>query len=145
MKARRVPLAEQGQVTVLVVGMALVAAAVVGLAIDGTRAYILRRSLQNAADAAALAGASELDQRAFYLAGGRELTLSAARAARAARAVLARRALAAAAHVDAGPGRITVRLRAEAPTSFLALVGIGELPVMVEATSEPVPRPEPSP
>lgn len=144
MSARR-RLGERGQVAVMVIGLGFVAAAVVGVAVDGTRAFIHRRSLQNAADAAALAAASEVDARAFYLGGGEQLALSAERAERAARAMLARRALAAAAAVEAGPGGVTVRLRAAVPTTFLALVGIDELPVAVESTSEPVPRPAPSP
>jgi Flp pilus assembly protein TadG len=137
----RYPGDERGQVTVLVIGLAVVAAAVVGVAVDGTRAFIHRRSLQNAADAAALAGASEIDPASFYEAGGQALELEAARAERAARALLARRAVGATAAIEASPEGVTVALREQVDTTFLALVGIGEIPVAVEATSEPVPRP----
>jgi hypothetical protein len=52
---------ERGQIAVLALGLALVVFAIAGLAVDGTRAFLARRSLQNLADAAALAGAGELD------------------------------------------------------------------------------------
>jgi uncharacterized membrane protein len=53
---------EHGQTTVLVVGLALVVFAVTGLAVDGTRAFLLRRTLQNVADASAVAAAGEISR-----------------------------------------------------------------------------------
>jgi len=59
-KQREVNAVRRGQ-TVVVVVLSLVALlAVLGLALDGSRLYRTRRILQNAADAAALAGAQEL-------------------------------------------------------------------------------------
>jgi hypothetical protein len=59
-KRREVNAVRRGQ-TVVVVVLSLVALLVVlGLALDGSRLYRTRRILQNAADAAALAGAQEL-------------------------------------------------------------------------------------
>lgn len=59
-KRREVNALRRGQ-TIVVVVLSLVALlAVLGLALDGSRLYRTRRLLQNAADAAALAGAQEL-------------------------------------------------------------------------------------
>jgi len=41
---------ETGQVIVLALGLTLVAFAVAGIAVDGTRVFLARRSLQNLAD-----------------------------------------------------------------------------------------------
>lgn len=68
---------ERGQTTVLVLGMALLAFALSGVAVDGTRAWLYRRTLQNAADGAALAGAAELDRSAYYASGGESVVLDA--------------------------------------------------------------------
>ncbi|MDQ3916305.1 MAG: pilus assembly protein TadG-related protein [Actinomycetota bacterium] len=129
---------ERGQVTVLVLGMALLAFAVAGLAVDGTRAWLLRRSLQNAADAAALAGAGEIDRRAYYSSGGRSITLDPAASEAVATRWLAARGVAARASVTSAGDRVTVTMRAEMPTTFLALVGVRTLGVGVEADAAPI-------
>ena len=51
---------KKGQALVLVALVLVALIALVGLAVDGGRLYALRRQVQNAADAAALAGAREL-------------------------------------------------------------------------------------
>ncbi|MCU0520056.1 MAG: pilus assembly protein TadG-related protein [Anaerolineae bacterium] len=51
---------QEGQAIVIMVFAVIALAALVGLAIDGGRLYTLRRQAQNAADAAALAGARHL-------------------------------------------------------------------------------------
>jgi len=53
---------ERGQIVILVVVALVALLAMIGLAIDGGQALALRRSAQNAADAAALAGAREIGQ-----------------------------------------------------------------------------------
>ena len=129
---------ERGQVAVLALGMALLAFAVAGLAVDGTRAWLLRRSLQNAADAAALAGAGELDQAAYYASGGRVAELDPERGEAVAERWLTERGLDARWTVTPSAGSVTVEMRAEMPTTFLALVGVGSLPVAVEADAAPI-------
>lgn len=129
---------ERGQVTVLVLGLALVVFAVAGLAVDGTRAFLLRRTLQNAADSAALAAASTLDPSAYYSTGGGDVTLD-ARAARAqAAATLAQRGVGARSGVEIGATTVRIVLRDQVPTTFLRLIGVSQLPVAVEATAEPI-------
>jgi Flp pilus assembly protein TadG len=136
MKALR---SESGQATVLVLGLAIVVFAVTGLAVDGTRAFVARLTLQNAADAAALASAGELDVGGFYSSGGSELRLDAAGARALAYRYLGARGLSGEAVVDADEAAVTVVLRDEVATSFLGLVGVDALPVAAEARAEPIP------
>jgi Flp pilus assembly protein TadG len=131
--------AQDGQATVLILGLALVVFAVTGLAVDGTRAFIARLTLQNAADAAALAGAGELDLSAFYSSGGSRLQLDAPDARALAYSYLDARGYAGGAVVDASEGSVTIVVRDEIATSFLGLVGVDALPVAAEARAEPVP------
>jgi len=129
---------EQGQVTVLVLGLALVAIAVSGLAVDGTRAFLFRRSLQNAADSAALAAASEIDREAYYASGGRGVVLDQAAAASSARRWLARRGLPLRVAVSTSTERIRIEVRGQLRTSFLGLVGIPSLNVAAAAEAAPI-------
>lgn len=128
---------QRGQVTVLILGLALVVFAVSGLAIDGTRAFLFRRTLQSSADAASLAAASELDRSAFYMSGGRKRILDEEGAERAAARWLSLRGLGAQSEIRVEDERVVVVLRDVLPTSFLALVGIDQIPVAVVAAAEP--------
>lgn len=128
---------EEGQVAPLVVGLALVFFAVAGLAVDGTRAFLHRRTLQNAADAAALAGAGEVDPAAYYSSGGSDVVLQPGRAARIAEAWLRRRGLRVTAGVTASPSMVSVTLRGRIPTLFLRLVGLRDLGVAAQSVAEP--------
>ncbi len=129
---------QRGQVTVLVLGMALLAFAVAGLAVDGTRAWLLRRTLQNAADAAALAGAGELDQDAYYGSGGHDIALDADASGDVARDWLSARATGARASVTTSEERVIVEMRDDLPTTFLSLVGIHSISVGVRSDAAPV-------
>ena len=129
---------ERGQTTVLVLGMALVAFAVAGLAVDGTRAWLFRRTLQNAADAAALAGAGELDRGAYYRSGGEGIQLEERVSERTAAQWLATRPLDAQAAVHATAARVTVELRGSVQTTFLSLAGIDSIAVGVRADAAPI-------
>lgn len=57
---------EDGQVTVLIIGFALVLLAAVGVTVDASAAYLQRESLATLADGAALAGADQLQGGAAY-------------------------------------------------------------------------------
>lgn len=129
---------ERGQTTMLVLGLALIGFAVVGLAVDGTRAFLLRRTLQNAADAAALAGASELDRDAYYGSGGQQIHLDPEAARRQSIEWLSLRGVRVGADVRAAPAEVRVVLRDEVPTTFLSLVGVDAIPVATEASAEPL-------
>lgn len=129
---------ERGQVTVLVAGMTMVVFAVAGLAVDGTRAFVYRRTLQSAADAAALAAAGELDKHAYYVTGGRNVVVDPARATSIAHRMLNDRGLRVSAAVDVTRDRATIVLRGRVDAMFLRLVGFDRIPVAVEAVAEPV-------
>lgn len=127
---------EKGQATILVVGMMMLVLATSGLAVDGTRAFLYRRTLQSAADAAALAGAGEVDTTRYYASKGRSVTLDAG-SADAARRWLALRGLDARPVVTIARDRVIVVLRGTVPTIFLRLIGLTKVPVAVEAASAP--------
>ncbi|MEA2499587.1 MAG: hypothetical protein QOH26_1992 [Actinomycetota bacterium] len=130
---------ERGQVLVLTLGLVMVCFAVSGLAVDGTRAFLLRRTLQNAADSAALAGAASLDRGAYYSSGGRVVSLDAGSAEREALSILRQRGVVAAASITADADGVQVRLRQRLPTSFLRFVGLLRLTVGADAAAAPVP------
>lgn len=115
----------------------MIVLAVIGLAVDGTRAFLHRRTLQSAADAAALAGASELDRDHYYVSRGRAIQIDPGAARRAASRWLELRSLPAEAAISASRSRVTVILRSEISTLFLRLVGLTRVPVAAEAASAP--------
>ncbi|HYY44395.1 MAG TPA: pilus assembly protein TadG-related protein, partial [Actinomycetota bacterium] len=124
---------------VLVLGMFLVVCLVVGLAVDGTKAFVYRRTLQNAADAAALAGAGELDREGYYSSGGGRMVLDGPAAERLSRLYIERRGLTPTRiAVSVGAGAVVVDVEGRAETSFLALAGIDWIPVHVRARARPV-------
>jgi Flp pilus assembly protein TadG len=129
---------EGGYASILVLGMALIAIAVAGVAIDGTRAFLLRRSLQNAADAAALAAASEIDRDGYYASGGRSIAIDPDAARAQVANWLAQRGLPTEAAVAADEAAVQVTLRAELDTTFLRVIGIESVPVAVESLASPV-------
>jgi uncharacterized membrane protein len=129
---------ESGQTTVLVVGLALVCFGVVGVAVDGTRAFLFRRSLQNIADSAALAGASEVSRTLYYGSGGKRITVDARKARAAAASLLTRRGIDTRAAIGVSEAGVEVTLKGELGTTFLGVVGVEALPVSVQARSEPL-------
>ena len=131
-------MSERGQVTVMALGLALLSLAMAGLAVDGTKAFLLRRTLQNAADSASLAGAGEIDRAAYYGTGGNVLELAPEQAVRTARRYLALRQIDARVSLEVGEDDLSVVLRARSETLFLRLVGISEVPVAVESNASAI-------
>lgn len=129
---------EDGQVAIFVIGMALISGLIVGVAVDGTRAFLHRRTLQNAADSAVLAAASELDRSVLYGRDGSVL-LASSSAETKARSWLKERGLTVTSVVEADEEEVSVLLRGAVPTSFLRLLGIKELSVAAEAAARPMP------
>lgn len=129
---------EKGQVLLLAVGFTLVTFAVAGVAVDGARAWLLRRGLQHSADAAVLAGAAELDAAALYTSEGSTERIDSSAAIKKANSLLAGRGLGARFTVRVEGDRVHAIVRAQLDTSFLSLVGIDGLPVAAEATAAPV-------
>lgn len=127
---------DAGQVTILVLGLAMVAFAATGLAVDGTRAFILRRSLQGTADSAATAAAATLDRNSLYEDG---LSIDARSAESVARGMLQRRSLpdSTTVRLRVSATEVELTLRSEMPTSFLGLVGFDRVAVAVVAEAAP--------
>jgi uncharacterized membrane protein len=115
---------------------------VVGLALDGGVVFAARRELQNVADAAARAGATEVDAATFRATGGL-VALDGPRAlATASEYVSDYNAL----HrpdqrvsLDGvslvGRDRMVVAVNREAPTAFLRIVKISTVPIRAEAAA----------
>ena len=135
MNARR----ESGTITLWLLGLCLLLFALGGISVDLWRGFSSRRALSNAADAAALAGASAIDEEAYRQRGVVELDPAAAQAR--ARAHLARQLDAGALRavdVDADRTTVTVAVRGELAFTLLAVLDPdGALPVRVTATATP--------
>lgn len=121
---------EEGQLTVLLVGLVMLILMTLGLGWDTSNWLIGRRMLNDVADGAALAAAGSVDVERFYDTDGRDVAPSQAEAAALVRDLVAGSSVEGArAEVTVGAdgeGRptVTVRLSAPAPTMFLHLVGV---------------------
>lgn len=107
---------------------------VVGLVSDGGLVFAQRRDLQNVADAAAAAGAMQIDEAAYRSTGEVVLDEQAARDA----AVLQ---LDAEGDLDYAvsvlPDRVEVLVSRQASTGFLRVIGIQGIEVSASASAEP--------
>jgi hypothetical protein len=121
---------ESGQVLPFVAMLLIVLLAILALVLDGGNLYLNRRSMQNAADAGALAGA-----RVFCLDG------TEAEAEAAAQQYTVQRNGAESAAVDADPASRTVEVvaRNDVAMTFARVIGIHEVPVAAEAAARCVP------
>lgn len=128
--------ARAGQALVWVVLMTPFFLAIVGLAIDGGLVFAARRELQNAADAAARAGAVEIDLDTLRATDGSSVVLDTRVATTAAAGYVSGPGIDGAS-VGASPGGITVSVRRAVPLSFLRLVGLDT--VTIEATASAAP------
>jgi Flp pilus assembly protein TadG len=126
---------EGGQVMVFVAILMTGLVSVVGLVTDGGIVFSQRRDLQNVADAASLAGAMQIDERAYRASG--QVVLDEAKARDAAEQYLQDEE-----DVDysvqVSQAGVEVFVSRRASTSFLRLVGIDG--VDISATSSAAPR-----
>lgn len=126
--------ADEGQVLVMVALMMLGVVSVVGLVSDGGLVFAQRRDLQNVADAAAAAGAMQVDEAAYRSTG--EVILD---------EQLAREAAALYLDAEGGldyvvavlPDRVDVAVSRQASTGFLRVIGIDGVDVSASASAEP--------
>ncbi|MDP9225639.1 MAG: pilus assembly protein TadG-related protein [Actinomycetota bacterium] len=109
-----------------------------GLAVDGTRAFLFRQTLQNVADASAVAAAGEISRAAYYSSGGRDLRLDPGEARRTAMRWLARPGIRLEISVVAGSSSVHVVARGAISPTFLAMIGVRRIPVAVEAAARPL-------
>ncbi len=129
---------EQGTITLWLLGLCVCVLFLGGISLDLWRAFAARRALAEMADAAALAGASGLDQRALRAG---ELRLAPAEAERLARANLASRPLPASLeHVQVRADEETVEVAAAGSVDLTLLrifVGGDGLEIAVDASARP--------
>ena len=130
---------ESGTITLWMLGLCLMLFLLGGISLDLWRAFSERRALAASADAAAVAGASALDEAAYRSTGA--VRLVPADAQRRARASLAdqldRRALRDA-RVDATEDTVIVTVGGSVDFSLLQIVAPGdEFAITVHATARP--------
>ena len=130
---------ESGTITLWMLGLCLMLFLLGGISLDLWRAFSERRSLAASADAAAVAGASALDEAAYRSTGA--VRLVPADAQRRARASLAdqldRRALRDA-RVEANEDTVIVTVDGSVDFSLLQIVAPGdEFAITVHATARP--------
>lgn len=119
-------------VAILMIGLV----AVVGLVTDGGMVFTQRRDLQNVADAAAAAGASQIDEDAYRRSAGETVILDESAAYDAATRYLDDEGDLEYA-VMVAPTRVDVSVSREATTGFLRVLGIDGVEIDATSTAEP--------
>ena len=135
-RLRRLHRDERGGAMVLVAVWLLGLVAVAGLVADGGMVLAQRRALQNVADAAAAAGAMQLDESRYRASGGADVSLDRGAAYAAAASSLAAEG-GITYTVTASGARVEVRVARRAATAFLRALGIGHVTISARATAEP--------
>jgi Putative Flp pilus-assembly TadE/G-like len=128
---------ELGHVTVLTIGLVMVVLAVAALAVDGTRVFIERRTLQTAVDGAAVAAAAEIDTDLYHRSGGAQVALDPKEAEEAIARIIGARGIGAAIHVSIEDRKIAISMSSETETTWLKVVGIDAIPISVQARARP--------
>lgn len=116
--------AQSGQVIVWAAVMLPLLLSVVGLTIDAGVVFGARRELQNVADAAARAGAMQVDQQVYRESSGTNVVLDTGAARQVAAEYAARQGPQLSASIAAEPQQVMVQVSRDIPTSFLRVVGI---------------------
>jgi Flp pilus assembly protein TadG len=127
---------EQGQAMVMVAIFMLGLVAVAGLITDGGMVFAQRRELQNAADAAAAAGAMQVDQATYRASNGATVTLDGSAARSAATSYLAIENVVDY-DVNVSTTEVRVNVRRSAKTGFLRMLGISGVDIAARAAAEP--------
>lgn len=127
---------ESGQALVLVAIFLFGLVAVAGLVADGGLVLVQRRDLQNQADAAAAAGAMQVDEAAYRASGGTVLVLHPSAAQMAAIAYLmGEDGTDYAVHADGQ--HVEVAVARQASTAFLRVLGIEHVEISARSVAEP--------
>lgn len=133
---------ESGSVTLWMLGLALILLALGGLSLDLWRVFLERRELAGVVDAAAIAGASAIDEAAFR--SGGEVRVDAAKAARTACAYLRTHsdppASCAGIHVSQGGIEVTASRQVELTLLNLLLPRVEREPLSIRASARVEPR-----
>jgi len=128
---------EAGQVLVLAVVFALGLLVLLGLVTDGGLVFAARRDLQRTADAAARAGAAQLDETAYRSSGGATAQLDPQQATAAAHRYLRAAGFAGHADVSADPASVTVVVATTMRPPVLGSLGVGPVRLAARALARP--------
>jgi hypothetical protein len=129
---------DRGTITLWLLGLCVMLFALGGISVDLWRSFSSRRALASGADAAALAGASAIDEGRYRASG--VVSLVPAVAEHRARASLTRQldeAAMRAVDVHADDRSVTVIVRGSVSFTLLGLFGHGDFDVEVVATATP--------
>jgi hypothetical protein len=144
---------EEGQILILLLGLVGLILMVLGLGWDASNWFLGHRALDNLADGAAIAAASDVDLRAFYASDGREIRLSDQQALATVRRYLTDAAgdsglervsvrSVRVERVASGP-RVTVEVQAATPVAFLTYLDVVAPEMVGSATATAEIRPPP--
>lgn len=129
---------EHGSITIWVLGLVILVLALGGISIDLWRGFVARKAVAAVADAAAVAGASGIDEMAWR---SGELTLDSARARALAERVIATEPGAASLRwrIDVTSAEISVTVERDVDLTLLTIMDFsgGPLVVRVTATARP--------
>jgi len=128
---------QSGQAIIWVAVMLPFFLSVIGLAMDGGVVFSARREIQNVADAAARAGAMQVDQATLRATGNTTIVLDANRARQAAADEVAFQGRGVSAQIGVEPRRVEVQVQRAVPTSFLRLAGIRTVVITATAVAGP--------
>lgn len=131
---------EAGHASVLLLGLTFVVLLVVGLTVDGTRAFLLQRSLQNVADSAAVSAASTIDIGNYYASGGSAITVDPSLARANAARLIENRGLPVAMTMSTSTDAVVISVRSTSPTTLLRLAGIDGIDVGATAVAAGFPQ-----
>jgi Flp pilus assembly protein TadG len=128
---------EDGQILVLTVVVALALLAILGLVADGGLVLARHRELQGVADAAARAGAAQLDEASYRASNGRTATLNPTQAQAAAGRYLRTVRFGGEAAITATPDEVTIELSEMVRPIIFSSVGIGPIRLAVHTVARP--------
>jgi len=135
-RVRQLAADERGQALVLTAVFLLGLVAVAGLVADGGLVMAQRRDLQHVADAAAAAGAMQLDEATYRASGGATVVLDPSAAGSAAIAYLMGETGTDHA-VSADGSQVRVEVSRQATTAFLQVVGVTHVEIRAHAVAAP--------
>jgi Flp pilus assembly protein TadG len=128
---------EDGQILVLTVVVALALLAILGLVADGGLVLARHRELQGIADAAARAGAAQLDEASYRASNGRTATLNPTQAQAAAERYLRTVRFSGQANITALPSQVTIELSEVVRPIIFTSVGIGPFRLTAHTVARP--------
>ena len=128
---------EDGQILVLTVVVALALLAILGLVADGGLVLARHRELQGVADAAARAGAAQLDEASYRASSGRTATLNPTQAQAAAERYLRTVRFTGQVRITPTPTEVTIGLSEMVRPIIFSSVGIGPIRLAVHTVARP--------